>query len=837
MENSKTIPVMSSKLCYPTQSTKAILPMALLPTFGSAMDRFVESIPNDPYDQYGIEIEGEARLMPDDLDFDSPLGQECESMMLRLTTFPFELQNFDKVPDDSKKAMNVHYITGLNLALRHVPSHANVLILCGGNGEDATRLTHKAVPDYANLDIIGASPLRPLSKHSIKQLGARTRVRSEYLENIPPDFFLPHYDLILVHHGLHHIMKSPAGVAALQSVVSRLSPNGLLIGDKIDIEGLDTLSGSFSYSPSHGVEWVGYDRSQFMEGSVQIRVGNKVWRDPILSDKRMYDAFPGYNVHVLQGLGAFRGAYNTYGDLFTPPSTIYSASKRSECRIMTYVEIRKTMIPDSPNPTIHVPYIPSLQKKEALPGHVIDQMDFRVNKGKHFQVSDIPFLGGNTLFSRKDDGISSRVIVGEGSIYVKVDTNPPTFYVGQGKTRVGSPILRLQCEYIDGRLVLLDPIHLGVDTPSGFYARLQYYDSMVRMSPWIGDYIERKLWSPDIPGHLAYSEGVVMMGASCPSPFKSEKYASTARYSKWVNTVDVIREDGDIWEVNANTNEPIRPRPDKSKPNDPNNIRAVRTAITLDQLIAIRGIEYDPIVENSDLLEIATATSIIPLPGVLMALKYPNRPCASMSAAWVKRQLLENVGYHNPEVRSDYISPTFPLVTDGGGWMQDIGVEGGNGNSKGDGPPIRKRGRASPSLVSRVNEDSRLLSPPSEFYNGPDNVLTAIYRKVRPASADPFRFLWYAHYGNMAPAVPRLPDPIHWGYFRAFVYHGVLTPHISKGMEIGPLAAGNTCRYGVTGIIWGPTNQEYGVFCVRDDRQMVCPTYMYVPIGWLSPLF
>jgi len=685
----KEIDAMSAHTAKVSQDLRAKLPLGTLPIFGNSIEKLANSIPYDNYDDFGQEIDGMRRIMEDDVDFDSVCGEDTVRLMSELTTFSLVLEEVDKMPDDTKKAMNAHYVTGLSLVQSRLPVQANVLIICAGNGNDVARLTYRGVPNFANLDIVGASPFRPLARFATKTLTGNVRVRPEYLEKIPLSFFLQSYDLILCHHGLHHVMRSEEGVLRLRTLLDRLTPNGLLVGDKMDLVGVDTMA-QFSFMPSSGVEMCGMNRTKYMEGAMNVRVMDKIWEDPILSDRRLYDSFKDFNINLLQGRGAFQVGRNIFGDKFDPPRSVLTASKSSATRCITYVEIAKRsigFIPHDipPNPPARLQY--ELVQKKNHDSAVVDLMNFPVNKGLHLQVSDVPYVGINSLFSEKNDGITARVVIGEGSIYVTTIEAVPRYFVGPGKTRSGLPILRLQCEYMEGSqfpLILTDPIHLGVDCPSSFRARQNYYDAMVRASPWIAEYIHAKMWFTTLPPEAKEWEGIVIMGTATPSPMQGEKYTHSARYVKWRNTVDLAYSDG-IWEVDVVTKERIRPRPDKIRPNAPSNVRHVQEALNADDLYNLLLIEYDPAVEERDLVIQAGLYHVEPLPGVLIALRYPNRPCRDATIMRTKLQLLENVGYDPPRTYSEYRGEQ---VEDVDSWLMDIGLVGGGGNSKGDGPSL-----------------------------------------------------------------------------------------------------------------------------------------------------
>jgi len=667
------------------QEHKVKLPMESLSSWGDYLELLSDRVTMSSYDDWGNDVEGDERIMPCDIGFDTPLGEQVIGLTTEIMDIKLEVETLASMPNESLKALNAHYITGLSLVQAHLPPSPRVLVLCAGNGEDIPRLVRSGVTHFDQLDVVGCTPFRKKNKLATISISGKARYTSSFVEDLPLDWFSPSYNLILCHHGLHHVMRTHAGSERIRELCRRLTPDGIMLADKIDLLGLDTLV-QWSSSPTHSVELLTVDKAHGIEGRMSIRVGAKIWDDPILSDHRLYDNFPGMNVHILQGRGAFTSGANSYGQRFIPPSGVLLASKRGEVRVMTYVEVRPRFMP------AYIPTSPTTialwQAKALLPSHVIDQLNFPINHGMHFQMEDIPFIGDTTMYAEKSNGIAAKVLIGEGAAYMCVNSNPPQFYVAQGAMRVGLPMMRLQCEWVDGRVILLDPIHLGMDTPSGFYARRDYYNRLLAQSPWVSALVHDKVWRFRIPMPEASEwEGVVMMNTSCPSPFSGGKYCHTARYAKWVTTVDIAGEPTDlnpdgIIEVDAFTGRKIRDRPDKKTPNSKKNIADVRRSIDLPGVLALLDIEYDPIAEATDLAQMRMTRVIHESYGIAVALRFPNRKNPDHDAQVAKEMLLETIGCgdvvrHHLERVVDHV--------DTQSWLVDVGMLG-SGNSKGDGP-------------------------------------------------------------------------------------------------------------------------------------------------------
>lgn len=688
VEPSTSMNVVSAHNVPLRQELVSTLPFGILPGFGRLMEELSAICPMNPYDEWGNEIEGMERIFPDHIQFDKvpdALPTVAKILHSEFTTTPT-----GALPDDGIKALNAHHVTFLHHVESDLPPGSNILILCAGNHEDLNRLDYHRLCNASNIHMVGATAPNPRAQKVLDELPGRVKRTQSYLHDVPDAWFHPEgYDLIICHHGINKITASTAGEVAFQSVLNRLKETGVFAGDKIDMQGLDTLE-KFSFLPSHSVELIGFDGRAGIEGTASVRVGGVVWEDPVLSDKRLMDLVPPkFTVNIMQGRGAF-GATLLSGRVFAPPPTVATAARRAETRVVSYVEIRPHrcfVVP--PQIPVEAP-ASTWGIRDTHPAYIMDMLTFRVNRGHHFNAADIPYVGENTIYSEKTDGLEARVLISEGGAYLVGGRNSSVKMFAPLPTRQGIPIMRLQCEIVNGRVILLDPIHLGIDTPYGFESRLRHFESIIRATPAISRIIERKVWFPHFPLDQSRRwEGVVMMSVSAPSPMVSEKFCDTAIFTKWRNTIDIADPDGNIIEVDAYTGEKVRDRPDKTRPNNSRNIAGVRASIQVQEAARIVSIPYSPQLEAQDLPRWQSGDPR--LIGVLCALKYPNRPHPDPEIQRHKRDLMKRVGYVKPMSVGEVVA--MESLSDDA-WMYDIGLEGG-ANSKGDGPGFGDRRKES----------------------------------------------------------------------------------------------------------------------------------------------
>jgi len=796
MEKIKTVSAFNRRVL---ESDRVVLPLGTLPSWGTAIESLMHLVSGGFYDDEGNEIEGEERLMEEDIPFDSVPGVDSERATAGILSMGFEIEQTGDMPDDVVKALNTHIVTAVSVLQPSFPKKPKILVLCAGNGEDLNRLSYQSLVDASAIHLVGASGLTPRASFVLENVKDKLKATTEYLHNVPKGFLLPTYDIIICHHGLHHVMSTHGGEAAFLSLLNRLSPNGRFIGDKVDLMGLDTLQ-KFSSLPSHSVELMHLDRSVGIEGVMTIRVAGKTWRDPILSDRRLLDLVMSegspFTVHMLQGRHAFK-SYTLEGYPFTPPKTVDFSSRRAETRVITYIEIARKKGVSCP---VHKSFFPSFvwEERKSFSDQVSQLFEFPINRGKHFQAKDVPYLSyGYSIFSEKTNGHSARVVVGEGSAYMEVYTSPVKYYLCQLPSRHGLPLLRLQCEYLpDGSVVVLDPIHLGIDTPSGFQARLRHMDSIFSISPYLDEILVRKEWYPSLPFEEARAgewEGVVIMPSSAPSPRDGVRFESTALYSKWDPTVDVATPDG-VVEVCVDSGKIVRPRPDKKVGNSEKNVAEVKASIRLVHLDIILRVEYDEGIESKGLRELRECMKIVPSDGLMMSLRYPSRMPRDPELRELKSMFLETVGFSPPQVVGG-----LSLADPGTSWEMDIGLEGGGGNSKGDGPR-QGFGRAYAQHAIKLNVVVDLDSWPIA-------ASPLVMFKV-PCGLPPHSKMWQVQTNLGDPLFGDAPAP--------------------KGMRSYVMEAEHQGKKWVLDINWFPSSPDHYYVVKYDPRVDLLPQFKFV---------
>lgn len=647
------------------QSAYPELPLGQLPNYGELLERMFEQIScQREYDDFGNEIPGVDRLFADDFDWGNEINDDALRMTEKLMSTPFVMRENPKFPSEIKKAMNAHIVTGINVNLQQSHNSKDVLILNAGNGEDVVRVLHKGF-NVRSIDMVGVTKLSNRASFAKAKFSGEVRRTTFNIEDVDQDkdFKLrDRYDVIIVHHGLHHTLQTRRGEEAFVKLLDRLSDDGLLLGDKVDLMGLDTLE-THTNLPSHGIELLNYARDKCIEGMMTIRVMDTVWNDPVLTDKRIYDLVPpGYSVQLLQGQGAFDfnnnglGGKTLSGRNFVPPSSVKHAAKTSSIRVMTYVEIRRGLkLPMVVDPGIPMEAGGRRWVDADFEDHQERYFDnFPVNRGRHFQARDISFLGeGYSMCARKGDGLRARVVIAQDGAFMQVETNP----VSRKKmtnihSHPGFLTLRLQCEYYpdSGFVELNDPIWLGPESPISFLSRLNMFDAIVRRCPWMTGIVARKRWYTSLHDAVIHEAGdeFVIMSASAPTPFeRGGKFQDTAKFTKRRPTVDIFVGDK-LCETYIDDGTVKRLRPDKVVQNSAQNIREVRDSIKLHDLLHIEQIEYDVELEKQDLLRIDWESGVTPSPGVVIALRYPNRHNMDLKADYIKMRLLASVGYAPP---------------------------------------------------------------------------------------------------------------------------------------------------------------------------------------------
>jgi len=587
-----------------SQSHQAILPIDEAFQMVESLDEMIAQGQFGEYDDEGMEIEGGFRVYVEDLDFlSSPMHALVDSID-KILDADFVLEENPDYPSQVEAALNSHIITAINASSHVLSPDSNILVLCAGNGEDLNRLVHYSVDVCKSIDMVGYSPLNPRAATNLRKSGMDYRFFTEYLHKLDLSKLRKSYDMILCHHGLHHILANAAGERAFIEVMRRLSPKGVFIGDKIDYYSLNSLRQA-QYQNANSVELISVE-DKGIEGTMKVRVRGRIWEDPILSDIRLHRVFnrlnleSGYTMQTLAGHGAWQGK-TLYGHPLTPPPTVRHAAYLPESCVMTYVEIKHAPKLPPPVPIVPPPGMGFVWSHEPNPPPGVDSfVGFHINLGQPLQPRDTHYvLYGGSLFSEKSSGFSGRVCVhGEVAWLAFRGRVGPMYYSAPTGLAFNSPTLQLQVEVIERdqappRVILLEPVSLGIHSPTGFLSRLDMAHGIIRGSPALSALIELKRWYEsweEVSGdaQIGRWEGVVSMMPSCPPPRRD--FTRGARFIKFEYTLDV-RGPGGIFEVRRDSGETIRPRPDKDVPNNPEAIRWNMNAVdfrTFDALTRIK---------------------------------------------------------------------------------------------------------------------------------------------------------------------------------------------------------------------------------------------------------
>lgn len=574
----------------------------------SSFDTFLEeNLSRCHYLPNGDGVVGKKRLYPEDINWGSPSA----SVMLDMFT---EVINDDKMftrtPSSLAEAgmtLNAPIITALHSYGGEIVEGKDVAILCAGNGEDSNRLAHSTFIQAESLHFIGSEEFNSRARSSAAGVPAHWDPR--FLHEIP-DNELGQYDTIICHHGLHHILATPEGEDAFANLINNhLKVGGRFLGDKVSLVGARGLV--LPDSEAGRNVWLdSVDFKEGIEGTMYLGVGSRVWKDPILTNKRLYDQSLRWKCKtlVLDGKGIYHSS-NLKGTPLVPPRTVEKAALRSETRVMTYIELERTpdQRPIIAGAELPPPVLPSPKDMRAEaplwverepPDYVVAQLSFRVVKGVVVGTSDVWNVAISTaLFSHKLDGICGRVLVGSGSSWLAVDQadrSPPYRYFNSTSiSRVEEDPLKLQVEVFYDQLgkpnaVVVDPIHMGPCQPSQFAARVRLYSDFLVQYPRYSLLLPQKkwynTWEEVAPTAV---EGVVIMNLHTPPPYTPD-LARACHYVKRSLTIDILNADGKVDEHQflrdpgpdgSHVGAFIRPRPDKMHPNSPETVAKLYQAL------------------------------------------------------------------------------------------------------------------------------------------------------------------------------------------------------------------------------------------------------------------
>jgi len=561
-----------------------------------AVDGVLEHYADRFYDEGGMERLGVAPLMPSDLaeDFPQffPLFSESVNSVVYADPFPTVVHK----DQGAEISLNCAIITEMNAHVPALPVTANILVLCAGNGEDACRLTYTKAGRVPHTDFVGASDFHPRAKLALNQFAGH-RTTPCYLEDLP-DGWLGTYDLILCHHGVHHLTRTTKGVAAFVNLLSNhLAVGGMFVGDFINIVGAKYTSEVISNVGS-SVRLLNHDASStpsFIEGKMTVRAGGATWTDAVLSYTRLANMIPGHlRFDICTGRDLYAaGRTSINGNPLVLPAHLKYAKSRSEAQMVSVLEVYRvphTSLSSSSSvfqrfPENYEPAAWSLVTK-ALESSVSTALSFTVLKGTLAGPRDLYFMINEShLYSEKMDGIHARVVLRGSGAYALLDTGE-VYYAGGINRGQNAFDVELSCEAIaspDGlRFVVNEPIRLGPYTPRCFATRLRAWMDVYREYPSISRVLVQKPWYEAYPALEADEggwEGIVVMSPSTLPPWaKSHPFAARARYVKRVVTVDNLI-GNKVFEVELDTGKAVRPRPDKAEGNSPKEVEKLKEAI------------------------------------------------------------------------------------------------------------------------------------------------------------------------------------------------------------------------------------------------------------------
>lgn len=573
-----------------SQSLYPVLPIEYGFAWVKYMDRHLKaSPPIGFYDMEGNEVDDEPRMFVDSFDWESE-NMHCILQNVKVIIDHDTVEEHNpSYPDETYKALNAHIVTGLSANADLLDHTSNVLVVCVDDAEDVNRIAHCNVDHAKTIDLVGCNTINARATENIALGGPEVRTTPLWLQDLPDGFLRDTYDLMVCHHGLHQLLSTPEGEVAFIKLLHRLSPRGRLIGDKIDYAGFNSAHMP-SYMPSRSVELLQYDPRAGLEGEMRVRVRDKIWLDPVLSNFRLESlvskAGPGFVVNIHSGFGAWK-ARSLSGLSLNPPSRVRNAANSGSARVVTYVEIGRVP-PFGPVFPLQdwTPTESRWSIRERLPDYLVAPFAFGINKGQPLQPKDVHYMyDNNIMYSEKLNGVSGRCLIIEGTAWLLTSHIPPRIYHGGAIHYTNLPTLRIQVEVFDNpfRVVVVEPVSGGYSMPNGFRGRLSYTQGLLSSCPQAQGLLDFKTWYSswqdvsDKAKSMGW-EGVVMMTSNCPPP--SPTFTRGARYVKFQYTYDVLL-DGRIWEVRQDGSR-VRRRDDKDVPNNPEAIRWARDAVDFD---------------------------------------------------------------------------------------------------------------------------------------------------------------------------------------------------------------------------------------------------------------
>jgi len=266
--------------------------------------------------------------------------------------------------------------------------------------------------------------------------------------------------------------------------------------------------------------------------------------------------------------------------LYTCPPFFATAIKRPELSVYRGLLITKDLDPHNPHPA---PIPPPGLRKSRNTGMTDRHSAVSYNKGMPLHPSEMYHLSrDSTWVGIKHNGTMGKLIHARGSVEVVLETG--TVHKFNGYV---SPILEgfiLQVEYVEGECIVTDVLLPPWGDSGSFIVRWRWLVSLFnqfegrwpfRLQRWF------RLGSPESFGECLLKRGIegVVLQSHIAQPGSMKHGVGSARYVKKRWTLDLYdSETKKVSEYCERTNERIRTRPDKTRPNNAEQIKRVKDA-------------------------------------------------------------------------------------------------------------------------------------------------------------------------------------------------------------------------------------------------------------------
>lgn len=579
---------------------------------GASLEKMMQSLSLDDDDV----------VFYDDIDWDSDNSKTVLEGFGTLMEHNFDIDAKSMKMNELHTAMNLPIIGAINAYVPALPSDALVCIIGADRGQNLSQCEHAL--NSKPLDWVvhciepstDADVLFRLRK-TLKPY-PHARIFNQKLQDVDAcglvdDKGRPiQYDLIIHNLGMHVTCASEVDRDHYVNFINKHLKRGCrAICTTIDVDAIRRSDDLGMRSPSRTVELVQEyppDKNH-CEGSVYVRVGGNMFRDPILSAGRINAMFqiPGLHAQIVTGKYLFREHskdYLTYVPHFRLPKSKHfeNCARRIEMSIVTYVEIVKY-----DNLSDHCDYYEAGNKwsveygkwkqVDAFTDNEMSRCYFSMNHGRPLLATDLVYMSeSDIMIAPKWNGTSGRMAIRRGIAHLYVDDK--RLYRASQLDASFDHDMQLQVEVIDNvdgsiRVIVVDAYRVGKRSPTMFLDRWCLFESIYDRSTVLQSLVEKQRYSTRTIGEFValissiqdspFIDGIVLQNKwAMPGCFKEA--LGSARYLKKRYTVDVLlgKEIGEYYLdtlIDTGELELVRIRKDKCKPNTNTQLMTLKAAL------------------------------------------------------------------------------------------------------------------------------------------------------------------------------------------------------------------------------------------------------------------